>query len=81
MEYTIPNFNPEDVVNDLQKLMRCEREMVSPWWCGYTGPITKTGDGKWLSTGIVKKINSVTVEITELPIHRWADKYKAELES
>jgi DNA topoisomerase-2 len=32
-------------------------------------------------TGIARKVNDTTVEITELPIHKWTQTYKAELEA
>ncbi len=31
--------------------------------------------------GVVKKLSDTTVEITELPIHKWTQTYKAELEA
>jgi hypothetical protein len=32
-------------------------------------------------TGIASKINDTTIEVTELPIHKWTQSYKAELEA
>jgi DNA topoisomerase II len=42
-----------------------------PWWRGFNGTIKKSADNKYEVTGIVKKLNDTTVEITELPIHKW----------
>lgn len=39
------------------------------------------GDNKYEITGIIRKVNDTTVEVTELPIHKWTQTYKAELES
>jgi hypothetical protein len=36
--------------------------------------------GKFLCTGTAKKIDSKSIEITELPIRKWTDDYKKQLE-
>ena len=54
---------------------------MTPWWRGFNGTIKKAGDNKFEVTGIVKKLNETTVEITELPIHKWTQTFKAELEA
>jgi DNA gyrase/topoisomerase IV subunit A len=79
---TVPCYNPVDIVDNLRRLMAGE-EMVSmlPWWRGFKGTIKKVGDHKYDVTGVVRKINDTTVEITELPIHKWTQTYKAELEA
>ncbi|KAG2091518.1 DNA topoisomerase [Suillus discolor] len=79
---TIPCYNPADIVDNLRRLMAGE-EMVPmmPWWRGFKGTIKKVGDHKYDVTGIVRKINDTTVEVTELPIHKWTQSYKAELEA
>ncbi|KAG2160244.1 DNA topoisomerase [Suillus bovinus] len=79
---TIPCYNPVDIVDNLRRLMAGE-DMVTmlPWWRGFKGTIKKVGDHKYDVTGIVRKINDTTVEVTELPIHKWTQSYKAELEA
>jgi DNA topoisomerase-2 len=69
-------------VDNLRRLMAGE-EMVPmlPWWRGFKGTIKKVGEHKYDVTGIVRKINDTTVEVTELPIHKWTQNYKAELEA
>lgn len=69
-------------MDNLRRLMAGE-EMVPmmPWWRGFKGTIKKVGDHKYDVTGIVRKINDTTVEVTELPIHKWTQSYKAELEA
>lgn len=52
-----------------------------PWWRGFNGTIKKTGDNKFEVTGVARKVNDTTVEITELPIHKWTQTFKAELEA
>ena len=52
-----------------------------PWWRGFKGAIKKTGEHKYDVTGIARKISDTSIEITELPIHKWTQTYKAELEA
>jgi DNA topoisomerase II len=78
----VPCYNPVDIVNNIRRLMASEeQEPMLPWWRGFKGTIKKVGDHKYDVTGIVKKIDDTTVEITELPIHRWTQGYKVELEA
>lgn len=58
-------------------------EMVPmlPWWRGFKGTIKKVSEHKYDVTGFATKINDTTVEITELPIHKWTQSYKTELEA
>jgi len=58
-----------------------EQEPMLLWWRGFKGMIKKTGDHKYDVTGITSKINDTTIEVTELPIHKWTQSYKAELEA
>ena len=51
-----------------------------PWWRGFKGEIKSSAKHKYDVFGVVKKLNDTTVEITELPIHKWTQNYKAELE-
>ncbi|KAJ7071601.1 type II DNA topoisomerase [Mycena amicta] len=76
----IPSFNPAEIVDNLRRLMKGE-EMVPmhPWWRGYTGEIKPTAPNKYDVHGVVRKVNSTTVDITELPIHKWTMTYKAEM--
>ena len=77
----VPCYNPEDIIANIRLLMD-GKEQVSmlPWWRGFNGTVKKIGEHRYDVTGIVKKINDTTVEITELPIHKWTQSYKAELE-
>ncbi|KZT24682.1 type II DNA topoisomerase [Neolentinus lepideus HHB14362 ss-1] len=79
---SIPCYNPVDIVKNLRHLMDGqEQEPMLPWWRGFKGTIKKVGDHKYDVCGVVRKINDTTVEITELPIHKWTSVYKAELEA
>jgi DNA topoisomerase-2 len=78
----IPCYNPEDIIANLRLLMDGKEQVpMLPWWRGFKGTIKKVAEHKYDVTGVVKKINDTTVEITELPIHKWTQNYKAELES
>lgn len=45
------------------------------------GTIEKVDNkGKFICTGIAKKVDSKTIEISELPIRKWTDDYKKQLE-
>ncbi|KAF9258616.1 DNA topoisomerase II [Marasmius fiardii PR-910] len=78
----IPCFNPKDIVDNLKRLMNDE-EMVPmhPWWRDFKGEVKYVSKHKYDVTGIASKIDDSTVEITELPIHRWTQNFKAELEA
>ncbi|KAI0358820.1 type II DNA topoisomerase [Trametes cingulata] len=79
---TVPCFNPEDIVANIRRLMDGQEQVpMLPWWRGFTGTIKKTGDNKYDVMGVVNKIDDTTVEITELPIHKWTQNFKADLEA
>ncbi|KAF5377158.1 hypothetical protein D9615_006417 [Tricholomella constricta] len=78
----IPCYNPAQIVANLRRLMDGEELVpMTPWWRGFNGEIKMVGHQKYEVTGIVRKINDTTVEITELPIHVWTEKYKEFLET
>jgi DNA topoisomerase II len=78
---SIPNYNPEDIVDNLRRLLRDE-EMVpmTPWFRGWTGEIKQTAPDKYRSSGTIKQISDTEVEITELPIRVWTQDFKDKLE-
>ena len=58
-----------------------ELQPMTPWWRGFKGEIKPTAKHKYDVFGVVRKLNDTTVEITELPIHKWTQNYKGELEA
>ncbi|RDB28584.1 DNA topoisomerase 2 [Hypsizygus marmoreus] len=79
---TIPCYNPTDIVMNLRRLMNGEEVVpMLPWWRGFKGEIKPVAKHKYDVTGVVRKVNDTTVEITELPIHVWTEKFKADLEA
>jgi len=79
---TIPCYNPVDIVANIKRLMAGEDVVpMNPWWRGFKGEIKLVSKNRYDVFGVVKKLNDTTVEITELPIHKWTQNYKAELEA
>ncbi|KAJ9119885.1 hypothetical protein QFC24_005599 [Naganishia onofrii] len=77
----IPNYNPLDIVENLRRKMRGDPlEPMTPWYRGFKGTIERVAEDKYKCSGIIKKIDSTTVEITELPIKKWTQDYKEMLE-
>ncbi|KAF8349867.1 DNA topoisomerase II [Amanita rubescens] len=78
----IPCYNPADVVANIRRLMKGEDLVpMLPWWRGFKGEIKQASKQKYDVYGIIRKLDDTTVEIVELPIHRWTQNYKADLES
>lgn len=79
---SIPNYNPRDIVANLYRLMDGEETLeMTPWYRGFAGTIVNEAKDKFRVTGIIKKIDSTTVEITELPLRSWTQVYKEQLEA
>ncbi|KAF8912885.1 DNA topoisomerase II [Gymnopilus junonius] len=79
---SVPCHNPVDIVTNIRRLMNDEEMMpMVPWWRGFKGEIKPVAKHKYDVFGVIKKLNDTTVEITELPIHKWTQNYKAELEA
>jgi len=77
---SIPNYNPEDVVNNIRRLMKGEPIVpMQPWFRGFTGEVVAMGD-RYKFSGIIKETGDNEVEITELPIRTWTQDFKDKLE-
>ncbi|CAL1697067.1 unnamed protein product [Somion occarium] len=78
----VPCYNPTDIVDNIRRLMKGEEQVpMLPWWRGFKGIIKKTGEFKYDVTGIARKVDDTTVDIIELPIHKWTSNYKVDLEA
>lgn len=93
----VPSFNPTDIISNIKTILKkinknnniyskefineIELEELNPWYRGFIGSIVKSGDNSYMSYGIYKRTNNSQVEIQELPIRTWTDKYKEFLES
>ena len=80
---SIPNYNPEDIVANLKRMMAGESpEPMQPWFRGFKGQVTQMAPDRYKFSGIVEKIenSSTEVRITELPIRTWTQDFKDKLE-
>ena len=75
----IPKYNPSDLVtyvrNKLNGKINEKNIKIEPWYRGFKGSIHKITDQTYLSKGLFKFINNSCIEITELPIGVWTEKY------
>lgn len=79
----VPCYNPKDIVAVLRKMLRGEdttKDILVPWYCGFTGKIEKLDNGKYVSKGTFRKTSPTKIEITELPIGFWTENFKKMLE-
>ncbi|KAL6079289.1 DNA topoisomerase 2 [Balamuthia mandrillaris] len=80
----VPNYNPRDVITNIQRLIRGqEMQTMHPWYRGFEGIITEDIANKtprYKNTGIFRRPDPETLEIVELPIGMWTQKYKKFLE-
>jgi len=87
---SIPCYNPLDIIecikiwldNDGEVLLKDPDDgtmlsmipEIKPWYRGFEGTIEKS-DKKYITYGVINK-NKDKVEVTELPIGMWTDKFK-----
>ncbi|KAL2869738.1 DNA topoisomerase 2 [Aspergillus lucknowensis] len=78
---TIPNYNPEDIVDNLRRMMDGEEpKPMQPWFRGFKGEVTQIGPDRYKFSGIVKHLSDKEIEITELPIRTWTQDFINKLE-
>jgi len=78
---SIPNYNPEDIVANLKRMMDGQPiEPMQPWFRGFTGEVTPMGPDRYKFSGIIRETGDNEVEITELPIRMWTQDFKDKLE-
>lgn len=79
----IPQYNPLDIIYNLRALIdKTEPKEMKPWYRGFTGTVEKDGDreNEYIIKGKYSRMNSETIQITELPIGVWTTPYKEFLE-
>lgn len=73
----IPQFNPIDVINNIYNIMDDKPlDSFTPWYRGFTGTIHRISINKWFSKGRYNIIDENRIQIIELPIGTWTQKYK-----
>ncbi|KAG5500560.1 hypothetical protein JKF63_03654 [Porcisia hertigi] len=78
---SIPNYNPLEIISNLERLMRGEEvQKMHPWYFGFTGTIEEKEPGKFVSHGKYEIRPDGMISITELPIGVWTQVYKKFLE-
>ena len=77
---SIPNYNPEDIVANLHRMMAGEgMEQMIPWFRGFKGTVTPLGQDRYQFGGLIKQTGDNEVEVTELPIRMWTQDFKERL--
>lgn len=72
----IPCFNPVDIVENIQRMMRGDPcESMHPWYRGWDGDMDG-GPGKYRVMGRIEQVDETTLAITELPIKVWTNNVK-----
>ncbi|KAL2817993.1 DNA topoisomerase, partial [Aspergillus cavernicola] len=78
---TIPNYNPEEIVDNLKRMMNGEEmKPMHPWFKGFKGESAAIGPDKYKFSGIVKQLSDKEVEVSELPIRMWTQDFINKLE-
>ncbi|KAL8734333.1 MAG: hypothetical protein Q9166_001531 [cf. Caloplaca sp. 2 TL-2023] len=77
---SIPNYNPEEIVENLKLMMVGEpmKPMV-PWFRDFKGPVTPLGQDRYKFSGIIRQTGANEIEVTELPIRMWTQDFKDKL--
>lgn len=81
---SIPPFNPKQIINYLQNMLKnktnegCE---FVPYYEGFKGMVKKIDDKKFLIKGCYEKIADDKIRITELPVGTWTMPYTSFLET
>ena len=81
----IPNYNPEEIVENLKIRMRegkTKEDMkpMIPWFRGFTGGTEEMGVDRYKFTGTIQQTGDNEVEVTELPVRFWTQDFKEKLE-
>lgn len=80
----IPNYSPEDIVENLKRRMAGESKddmlPMKPWFRGWTGEPEDLGGDRFKFSGRITQTGDNEVEITELPVRMWTQDFKDKLE-
>ena len=74
------NHNPADLVDDVLNIINNKkRKQLVPFYKGFKGCIEPGVDGQWIFKGVIKKINTTTLQVTEFPLGMTQEKFKSVL--
>ena len=79
---SIPMYNPIDICNYIKNKLAEEETQISllPWYRGFKGKIESTSSSSFITRGIFDIKKSNIINVTELPIGVWTEKYIEMLE-
>lgn len=78
---SIPNYSPEDIVENLRRRMEGEEwKPMRPWFRGFKGEVKETAPDRYQFSGLIQQTGASEVEITELPVRTWTQDFKDKLE-
>tara|TARA_B110000971_G_scaffold34781_1_gene32634 strand:- start:381 stop:1319 length:939 start_codon:yes stop_codon:yes gene_type:complete len=75
-------YNPLDICDYIKTRLTEEESIISlvPWYRGFKGKIESTSSSSFITRGICKIVKNNTINVTELPIGVWTEKYIEMLE-
>ena len=77
----IPKYNPKDIIDNIQACIKGETMApMVPWYKGFTGTIHQISPTQFVTRGKYT-ISGNKLEIFELPVGLWTDKFKEFLEN
>lgn len=73
----IPNYNPNDIIKYLvNKIKNQKVPQLHPYYKNFCGEIIYDSEkNRYITKGVIHKVNMSSLKITELPIGMWNDKY------
>ena len=79
---SIPGFNPDDIKDNILRILDGKETIeMMPWYNGYKGKIIKKDIGSFVINGIVEKVTSKSIRITEIPVGVSIDEYSQFIET
>jgi DNA topoisomerase-2 len=66
----------EDIINVINGK---KRKPLVPYYKGFKGSIEPGVEGQWIFKGLIEKVNTTTLKVTELPIGMTQEKFKSVL--
>lgn len=76
----IPNYNPREIIDNIKRLINGKEPVpMEPFYKNFRGKIEQLDDVRVITHGKISIIEDNTIEITELPISMWTQKYKEDV--